>query len=106
MVTARTGFLLPPNGGDGPARPDPLIQEFDVRVDRRALARRGIVDAIAEMDQADEPLAVGEADRRTARRGQQDAGRPPVAGEASRLRPEEDGVDRACGGVEILLVLE
>src|ERR1700679_899753 len=66
---------------------------------------RALLAGVAEMEQADEALAGGQADRGPAGLAAQQAGGAPVAGEATGVGGEQDDVGGDRGGVQILLGL-
>src|SRR6266542_2547644 len=83
-----------------------LGQEEAVGLERRPLRRRRrIAPWRPEVDEAEEPLAVGQADRVAPRLRAQHQWCPPVARESARVRREEHCVDRARGRADVLLVL-
>jgi hypothetical protein len=57
------------------------------------------------MDEAEEPFAVRQTDGLATRLCPEDVRSAPVAGKATGMRGEQDGVDRAGGRAQILLVL-
>src|SRR6266542_1110848 len=86
--------------------PDPLREEVHVCLDRVPLARGGFALRCAEMEQAQHALTARHAGRLPAPRGAEDAGCPPVGGEAALGRREEDEHDRRSGRADILFVLD
>src|SRR4051794_35504950 len=72
---------------------------------RRTRRRLLVLARVAEVDQAERALPVGNAERRPALFCPQDRGGAPVAGQSARVRGEQDDVGGDGGGVQILLVL-
>src|SRR5260221_3618929 len=69
-----------------------------------AWRRRALLARVAKVEQADEALAVGKADRGAPLLAAQQAGGAPVAGEAAGMGGEQDDVGGDGGGVQVLLV--
>ena len=64
------------------------------------------LDRLAEVQQADEALVVGDSHGCASLRGAQDFGSAPVGGEPAAVGGQQHDVGRAGGGVQVLLVLD
>ena len=82
-----------------------LGQKEPVIRQRRSLGCWRIAARRPEVDQAEEPLAVRQADRVTPGLGAKHPWCSPVAREPARVRCEQNGVDRARGRADVLLIL-
>lgn len=80
-------------------------QKEAVRVERSPLGCRRPAPASPEVDEAEEPFSVRQTDGLATRLCPEDVRSAPVAGKATGMRGEQDGVDRAGRRAQILLVL-
>src|ERR1700733_7708382 len=70
---------------------------------RGSLRHGSLLARLAEVEQADEALALRQADRGPSRLLAQQAGAAPVAGEAAGMGGEQDDVGGDGGRVQVLL---
>src|SRR3954452_13409115 len=82
------------------------LQEFDHLVGWEPLGRALLLHRGAEVEQADERLAVVHTDRGPALVRAQDLRSAPVGREAAAVARQQDDVGGAGGGVQVLLVLD
>src|SRR4249920_2035450 len=82
------------------------VEEEGRLLDRGALGRLLLLARPAQVQEADEALGVGQADRAAAAAGAQQTGGAPVAGEAAGVGAEQDDVGGDRGRVQVLLVLD
>src|SRR5215212_11898231 len=81
------------------------FQELDHLVGRQPLRRALLLHGGPEMQETDEALVLGQADRGPPLGRAQHLRGAPVGGEAASVGGEQDDVCGAGGGVKILLVL-
>ena len=84
----------------------PSVEELDRFDLGRALGRPLLLDRVADVEEADEALVVGQPDRGAALGRAQHLGRAPVARQAAGVGGEQDDVGGDRGRVQVLLVLD